>query len=172
MSGNVKVIVITGTMGAGKTTVMAEAADLLTVAGVINAAIDFDALGIAHLTQEPSRDLAYRNLASVWSNYRTAGVRRLVIAAAVESQADMDHIFNSIPDSDEFIVCRLKVGLVTAQQRVRTREPGMLQEDLVARISELEKILDETKLEDFYIQNDNAQVTEVARQILRGAKWI
>jgi len=42
-------LIITGTMGAGKTAVMAEASDILTRRQIVHAAIDLDALGLAHL---------------------------------------------------------------------------------------------------------------------------
>ncbi len=51
-----EVLVITGSMGAGKTTVMAEASDLLSAAGVSHAAIDLDALAIIRTPgTEPAR---------------------------------------------------------------------------------------------------------------------
>lgn len=45
----VQVLVITGSMGSGKTSVMAEASDLLSAAGIDHAAIDFDGLGIGYV---------------------------------------------------------------------------------------------------------------------------
>jgi predicted ATP-binding protein involved in virulence len=38
-------LIITGTMGAGKTTVLGEASDILALRGIVHAAIDLDALG-------------------------------------------------------------------------------------------------------------------------------
>jgi ABC-type uncharacterized transport system fused permease/ATPase subunit len=42
-------LLITGSMGSGKTTVLSEASDLLTVRNIPHASIDLDALGTAHL---------------------------------------------------------------------------------------------------------------------------
>src|SRR5262249_32085062 len=50
-----RLLVITGSMGAGKTTVMAEAGDLLSARGVVHAAIDLDGLAIAHGSTLPPR---------------------------------------------------------------------------------------------------------------------
>ena len=44
-----RVLVISGSMGAGKTTVMGEASDILSARGVAHAAFDLDALGIVLL---------------------------------------------------------------------------------------------------------------------------
>jgi adenylylsulfate kinase len=171
MSNPVNVIIVTGTMGAGKTTVMAEASDLLTAADIMHAAIDLDGLGLACLPEELMANIAYRNLASVWSNYRATGVEHLVLANAVESQAVLNRIRGAVPEA-KVVISRLRVSLPTAQARVRNREPGMFQDKFVARAVELEKILDKAKLEDFSIQNDGGSITDLAREMLTRAGWM
>jgi cytidylate kinase len=171
MSRPIKIIIISGTMGSGKTTVLAEASDILTSAGVVHAAIDMDALGMAHLSHHNAHDLTFRNLASIWSNYRAAGVTRLLLAQAVESRAVLERIREAIPEA-EITVCRLMASMHTAEERVSNREPGMFQAKFVARVAELEKLLDDANLEDFSIHNDNASVTKVAREMLTRAGWL
>jgi adenylylsulfate kinase len=131
MSDRIKVIIVTGTMGSGKTTVVAEASDLLAQADVFHAAIDMDALGTGFLEQGLMLDLPFRNLTSLWWNYRAAGARHLLLADAMESQAVFNRIREAILDA-EFVVCRLRVDVATAQARLRSREPGMFQERFVA----------------------------------------
>ena len=60
----------------------------------------------------------------------------------------------------------------TAKERVSNREPGMFQAKFVARVAELEKLLDDANLEDFSIHNDNVSVTKVAREMLTRAGWL
>jgi hypothetical protein len=168
---DVKVIVITGSMGAGKTTVMAEASDLLAAAGVIHAAIDLDGLGIGHVPEGAWPDLAYGNLASVWQNYARAGATRLLLAEAVESDEELDRIRSAIPNS-EIVVCRLRARLETMQQRVLAREPGMLQSTFVARVAALDALLEAAQLEDFSLSNDEGSITDVARELLVRAGWL
>ena len=81
------VLVISGSMGSGKTTVMAEASDLLAAARVFHAAIDLDALATGHFPTTPPFDLQERNLASLWQNYASAGIRKLLIAEALDASA-------------------------------------------------------------------------------------
>jgi hypothetical protein len=171
MSADVEVIVITGTMGSGKTTVLAEASDILTARGVTHAAIDLDALGIAHVPDRPSIDFAYPNLLSVWTNYAAVGIRRLLLAGALESLDELDHIRAVIPDAT-VVICRLKARLEIMQQRVSIREPGMLHDELVARVAHLETILDRARLEDFALANDDRSVSDVATELLTRAGWI
>ena len=171
MGTDVRVIVISGSMGSGKTTVLSEASDVLGAAAVVHAAIDMDALGVAHLPEEAWADLVYRNLAAVWGNYAAAGVTRLLLAEAIENRAALDRIRKAIPGC-ELVVCRLKAKPETMQQRVSMREPGMLRETFVARVLELEALLDEAHLEDFALANDGGSVTDVARELLVRAGWI
>jgi hypothetical protein len=167
----VHLIVITGTMGSGKTTVMAEASDILMTRGVTHAAIDLDALAIAYQPDTALIDLAYRNLSAVWTNYAALGIPRLLLAGAIESRDEFNRIRTAIPDS-RIVVCRLRARLTTMQQRVALREPGMLHDTLVARVAALDASLDRVQLEDFTISNDDRPVTEVATELLTRAGWI
>jgi predicted kinase len=167
----VLLIVITGTMGSGKTTVMAEASDMLMARGVRHAAIDLDALGIAYVPGTRLEDLVYRNLWSVWSNYAALGIDRLLLAAAVENPAELNKIRAVLPDAAT-VICRLTASLKTMEERVSVREPGILHDTFVARVAELDAILDAARLEDFLLSNDDRPVSEVATDLLARAGWI
>jgi ABC-type lipoprotein export system ATPase subunit len=170
-SATVHVIVISGSMGSGKTTVLGEASDLLIARNTVHAAIDFDFLAIVHPPEGAPDDVRYRNLASVWQNYAAIGVRRLLLAEAIERRADVERIHAAIPDS-EMVVCRLKASLDTLRQRVAVREPGMRQSEFVARAEELDEVLDAAGVEDFSIVNERRSVTDVAREMLARAGWL
>jgi hypothetical protein len=58
------------------------------------------------------------------------------------------------------------------QQRIRLREPGMLQEQFVARVAELEASLDAASVEEFSVEKEGRSVTAVAREILARAGWL
>ncbi len=159
---------------------MAEASDILTARDIVHAAIDMDALGTAHLPSNPgdassgaraSFGVAYRNLTTVWANYSAAGVDRLLLASAVERQAELDQIRAALPPAD-IVICRLIAPLETMQQRVVVREPGMLQQQFVARVAELDRILDSARVEDFCIHNADRSVTDVAHEALTRAGWL
>ena len=164
----VDVIVITGSMGSGKTTVMAEASDLLRASAIPHAAIDIDALGIVHRSGLEAMSLAYQNLTSVCANYRAAGVTKFLLAGAIESRAELEKL-RAAMGFCTLTVCRLTALRTTMEQRVRGREPGMLQQKLVERVRVLDKILDEAALEDFSISSDGRSVTDIARELLRTA---
>jgi len=157
-------------MGSGKTTVMAEASDILAANRIAHAAIDLDALAIVHAPAVPD-DLLYRNLGAVWGNYASAGVGTLLLAYAVDNKAVLNRVQETLPGA-EVVVCRLRAPLETMQHRVRLREPGFLQQQFVARVAELETLLDRAGVEDFAIDNAGRSVTEVAREMLKRAGWL
>ena len=49
----VPLLVISGSLGTGKTTVLYEATDLLSEAGIAHAAIDLDCLAVMHSNRDP-----------------------------------------------------------------------------------------------------------------------
>jgi hypothetical protein len=129
-----------------------------------------DWLGACHLPNGAPAGLPQRNLAAVWKNYADAGVRRLLIAEALERPEERQGIVEAVPGCG-LTVCRLRARLATMQERVRMREPGMLQERFVARVAELEAALDRSRIEDFEVDNDGRPATDVAREVLVRAGW-
>ena len=157
-------LIITGTMGVGKTSVLGEASDILALRGIAHAAINLDALGLAHLPAAANNDgVMYRNLQSVCENYASLGVSRLLLARAIEDHAELELCKVAVPALNT-IVCRLAASVETIEQRVNLRESGVLRRDYIARVAELNITLDRAKLENFTITNDNRRLTDVATQ--------
>lgn len=165
-------IIITGTMGAGKSTVMAEASDILGLHKITHAAIDLDALGLAYLPDAKSSDaMMYANLKSVCKNYSSIGIRRLLLARAMQDRAELE-LCRSVVSAANTIVCRLNASSAVMTQRVAQRELGVSRNAYIARSTELNAILDKARLEDFSITNENRPVQEIAREMLVRAGWI
>jgi hypothetical protein len=103
-------LIITGTMGAGKTSILGVASDLLATRGIVHAAIDLDALGLAHLPSGASSDgVMCRNLQSVCDNYASLGVNRLLLARAIEDRGELE-LCTGIVSAPDTVVCRLTAG--------------------------------------------------------------
>lgn len=165
-------LIITGTMGAGKTRVLAEASDILALRQIAHAAIDVDALGLAVLPFEPCSDAAmYSNLRSVRKNYAALGVRRFILARAMEDRAQVK-LFGDIFPTTETVVCRLAASIAAMEQRVKLRETGISQGKYVDRVAKLNVVLDRVRLENFAVANENRSVTDVALEMLTKAGWI
>jgi hypothetical protein len=174
MSGSItkSLLVITGAMGAGKTSVLGEASDILTLHYIAHAAIDVDTLGLAYLpTASGNDDVMYGNLRSVCDNYASLGVTRFLLARALESRAQLD-LYRGIVLATDTVVCRLTADIETMERRVKERESGVSQREYVARVAKLNVVLDHARLEDFCISSENRSITEVAHEMLVRAGWI
>lgn len=165
-------LIITGSMGAGKSAVLAEASDLLSQRKMVHAAIDLDALGVAYLPSTARSDgVMYDNLRSICGNYAAMGVERFVVARAIESDAQLK-LCREMLAADDVVVCRLNASIEIMQQRVRMREIGMLHQEFVDRVAKLNAILDRARLEDFSVANEGRSLTDVALEMLLKAGWI
>ncbi len=165
-------LIITGSMGAGKTAVLAEASDILALRQLAHAAIDLDALGLAHLPSRARNDgVMYRNLESVFKNYASLGVRRFLLARAMENRAELE-LCRSVISATNTVVCRLTASIEVMQQRVKMRESGISRKEYVARAAKLNALLDLARLEDFTVTNENRSLSQVAHEMLLNAGWI
>src|SRR5262245_3267413 len=87
MDNDMSVLLLTGTIASGKTTIANEIAEILPPAKAV-VAIDLDQLGWAYIPDAPEErilKLRMDNLAAIWPNIRSAGLRHVVISGAVYS---------------------------------------------------------------------------------------
>ena len=168
----VPVLIISGSMGSGKTTVLGDASDLLREARVPHAAIDLDTLGVMYPPREQRGDVEFAALRAAWPIYAAAGAERLLIAGVVESRSMLSRYTESVPAA-EITVCRLTAPVEQLQERLRVREPGINQPHALTRAAELADILEEARAEDFTIDNSGARsITDVSRHMLSRAGWL
>src|SRR5258708_7593257 len=172
MGSTESLLIIAGTMGAGKATIMGEASDLLALHQIYHAAIDLDALALAHLPFGACNDdVMYANLRSLCENYSALGVQRFLLARAMEDHAQLERCRDVIRATNT-VVCRLTARIDAMEERVRMRESGVLQREYVARVAKLNVILDRARLEHFRVPNENRSPTDVALEMLVKAGWI
>ena len=173
MRAIVPMLIISGSLGSGKATVLSEVSDLLVEADVAHAAIDLDWLTIMHPKQEQyGQQLMFANLASVWPVYAAAGAGRLVVARVVEDRSDLQKYREAVPGAEP-VVCLLEASIETMQERIRVREPGMFQAKAVARSATLADILRRTRAEDFTVDNgEGRSITDAGREVLSRAGWL
>lgn len=95
MPEHIPVLVVTGPVGVGKTTVATEISALLADAGIPHACGDMDGLRDAWPAPPDDRfntALGLRNLAAIWRNFQAAGAQRLILADVVERLARYETI--------------------------------------------------------------------------------
>ncbi|MEV0618697.1 hypothetical protein AB0I81_35625 [Nonomuraea sp. NPDC050404] len=164
-------LLITGSVGVGKTTVADVAGDLLSAEGVPNAVIDLDWLRRAW--PAPPSDpwngrLTLRNLRAVAANYLAAGAERLVLAGVIESRAERHGYEEAL--GVPFAVCRLHVELPEVHRRLKARhelDPDGLDWHL-GRAGELAAILDAARVEDFTVDGTHGTPPQVAARVIEG----
>ncbi|MBU2670656.1 adenylyl-sulfate kinase [Actinoplanes bogorensis] len=163
-------LLITGTVGAGKTTVAEAVGDLLTGREIPNAVIDLDWLRRAWPAPPGDRfngALTLRNLEAVAANFVAAGASRLVLAGVLESRAEL-HAYGKALEMP-LTVCRLRVALPTVRERLRRRhalDPAGLAWHL-ARSGELDAILTDALVEDYVVDVVGETPAQVAVAVTR-----
>ena len=167
------VLLLTGTVGAGKTTLAYEIHEALAEREVPNAAIDLDALTAQWpATSKWNADLMFENLALLWPNYRSHGATHLVLAHVLEDAGEVARYHEAVPAADLTIVRLVAEPMLCQQRLVGRMPPGPSLDWHLHRTGELESILARASFEDFTVDNGTRPVRDVALEILRRAKWI
>ena len=78
-----KVIILSGSMGCGKTTVLGEASDILASRHIAHACVDLDAIATVLIPENMAADVVLRNFAGIYANFMSAGVSHVLLAEAV-----------------------------------------------------------------------------------------
>jgi adenylylsulfate kinase len=168
----VPALLITGTVGVGKSTVAAEISDVLADLKIPNAAVDLDALRCQWPpTSAWNGDLMFENLAALWPNYRAHGATHLILAAVLEDPAELVRYRAAVPGA-EITVCRLIAPETVRLDRLRGRMPSGPSRDWhLGRTVELERILGRLAVEDFTVENGDRPVRDVAVEVIVRAGW-
>lgn len=168
----VPLLVVSGTIGVGKSAVLDEIHNVLCSADSSHACIDMDALSLSWpMRGEFNQTSVVENLRSLWANFRAAGVHRLAIATVVERSRDLAAYQQAVPCA-RITLCRLLASEPTRLTRLRRREIGAGLAWHVQRTTELEAILDSAALHDFTVLNEDRPVREVALEVLSRAGWL
>jgi adenylylsulfate kinase-like enzyme len=173
MNACVPVLIVTGPVGAGKTSVSAAISELLDAAGTVHALVDID--GLNRFFPQPQHDrfateLATKNLAAVWKNFQAAGATCLILAVVIESHTDLDRYRSAVNDA-EILLVRLRAPLHILSRRLKVRESGASLEWHLRRAGELAEQMHSSALEDLLIDTEEKSVAEVAREILDRSRW-
>ena len=174
MPEHIPVMVVTGPVGVGKTTIATEISALLAEAGIPHACVDMDGLRDAWPAPPDDRfnsALGLRNLAAIWRNFQAAGTQRLILADVVEQRSDLDGYRAAVPGAEVTLV-RLRASVATLEERVERREAGVGRDWHLHRAAELAAQMDHDALEDLLIETDGRSPDDIAREILTRSAWL
>lgn len=174
--GNVLVAVVTGTIGAGKSTVAALMSEILHERGIRHALIEVDWLGEVYPPPDDANpygnDLAMQMLATIWPQYLAAGITRAIVTMTLENKQELDDLIAAM-DSPPATVVRLLASPETRRRRIEDREFGYLKEMFLEKTGEIEDQMNCFDLGDLVVTNDNDRSPlETAREALKGLGWV
>lgn len=162
-------LVITGPVGAGKSTVVTAISQLFDHQGIAHVAFDMDYLRWVH--PHPAGDpfaaqLGYRNLASIWPNVQIVSPRCVLLADVVEHRSQVRDYATAMPGTD-VVVVRLHVPMPVILERLAGRE----NENTIAwyrqRAPELQAIMEREQVADIVIDVGHRSPEDVAAEILQ-----
>jgi hypothetical protein len=168
------VIVVTGPVGVGKTTVGMSISERLGERSVAHALVDLDWLRWRH--PAPEYDpfhvaLGMKNLAAVCANYRAEGIERLILVDVVETREQKEDYEAALPGS-RVLIARLAAPLDTILGRLAGRETGDSLEWYRRRAPELMGIMERNRVEDLLVDTDGKTPAETADELLQEIGWI
>ena len=169
-----RVLVVNGTVGAGKTTVAEVVADLLRERGVPYAWIDVDALRRAYPTagDDPfGQAVALDHLEAMAGVLRRRGYRHVVLADVIERAADRE-LYERAFDGGELAVVRLDASEETRLARLAARERDPWRDWHLSRTVDLAAILEVAGVDDAVVANEgDRSLRDVAADVLTAAGW-
>ena len=163
------ILLITGPVGAGKTSAAETVYDLLSADKTPCAVIDFDWLTAAYPSPADDRfnfRLGIKNLSSVIPNYLSLGIKLFIFPTVVESKEEIE-TFRELIDGAGIFVVRLTAGLETLHKRLDKREIGNLLNWHKKRAGELIDMFESKKLENIIIDTENKSIESIAKEILQ-----
>lgn len=162
------VVVITGPVGAGKSTSMRALGELLDREGEAAAMVDMDSLRA--LSPDDPADpfhagLGLVNLQAIWPQFAERGARWLLLTDAVEHPTQRAVYEDAVPDATVIIV-RLDVPIGRVHQQLRGREVGGSLDWHLKRSVELQSMMIERSVGDVVVSIDGQKPPEAASLIL------
>jgi len=145
MDTGYSILIVTGPVGAGKTSAAEAVFDLLSADKTPCAVIDFDWLTAAY--PPPAGDrfnfrLGIKNLSSIIPNYLALGIKLFIIPTVVEHKEEIETIKEIIKGTDIFVI------------------------RLTAKPATLIDIFESKKLENKIIDTENKSIGTIAKEIL------
>jgi CobQ/CobB/MinD/ParA family nucleotide binding protein len=158
-----RALLLTGTLGSGKTAVAAALGEALAARGRRVAVVDLDWLGWVWPTGGADRLIA-ANLAAIAGNYRAAGIQDLVLARLLLTAEALAGLHTALPETPLRVV-RLTASEATLEARLRRRDSGS---ELAGHLAEFARYAELAAAvpADAVVENDGRSLEEVVGELL------
>ncbi|MFN2390114.1 MAG: AAA family ATPase [Actinomycetota bacterium] len=175
MESVVPVVVITGTIGVGKTTVATAMSEILHERGIRHGILEVDWLGEVYPAPYPddpySTSFAMQNLAAIWPNYLEVGITRAIVTMTLENHQELEGLRTAL-SSPNLTVVRLEASTDTRAARIKHRELGNLLNLFLEKTDPLAAKMKRFGIGDLVVDNDHRTPQEVAEEVLTSIGWI
>nr|WP_238345490.1 AAA family ATPase [Actinopolymorpha cephalotaxi] len=165
-------MVLSGTVGVGKTSVGRAISYLLSQRQVPHALIDldwFETFWTQRKDLEQNEETLHRNISAVWQNYRDAGAERLVFCRIVEANAVLDRLTDAVPGARPIVVW-LAAPTDQVLARIRSREAEDPSWFMETSVQVAERVVPED-IADHVIHVGERTPTQIAEEALRLTGW-
>lgn len=162
-------VLISGPVGVGKTSVAQEMSSLLVESSIAHTFVDLDALTYTY--PRPHNDpfgqaLALKNLQAVWANAQDVDPGILLIARVIETEDGARKIAQAV-QADTCTIVQLRASDETLLKRVRQRETGTGRAWHEARALDLSRSLSATSFADLILNTDQRSPIDLAKELLQ-----
>lgn len=170
----VPILLVTGPVGVGKTSVAFEMMEVLEEHDVAHAFFDVD--GLTYFHPKPADDrfgerFAITALSTLFPQLQSQGIERLILARVLWERDSLSRYEQAIPGA-EITVVRLTAPLSIVEERIRGREVGTSVDWYLARAAELDAHWSKNPVEDLLVETSGRSVREIALDALSTANWI
>jgi dephospho-CoA kinase len=172
-SVTLRVLLITGTVGSGKTSVLLEIGEALRRDGPPYAIADLDWLAWLRPSAASGatvQGVLTDNLAHVARTFRAAGVERLALARAVRSVEEVEAIRASLGPC-QLTVVRLVAAPAEIARRLGARDTGAQLAEHLAEAGSFAAEAEAAGIGDLVVATDDRAIASVAQEVLVSAGW-
>ncbi len=172
--GAADAILLTGTVGVGKTTVLTEIGEILDAAQEPYALVDLDWLAWIRPAEGSGATVTGvlgENLRHVAATFRSAGIRRIAVARAICDPGEVEAIRVALGAS-RLTVVRLTAAPPAIEDRLRARDRGAQLTEHLLEAHAFKAAAEAAGIGDVVLRTDEADPTAVARAAMAQAKWI
>lgn len=165
---NISLLLTTGTIGVGKTSVADEMFEILSKQAQPVALINLDELGYANPRPEDdplNKQLRLKNLASIWPNYIEAGVKFAIVPYVIENHEELEEFCKTVPGAQVSVVLLNASGSIL-EKRIRNRLMGGSLEWNLNRAQELDDILKKANIEDVVVNTEDKTIPQAAEEVI------
>ena len=159
-------LVLTGGLGAGKTSVGVEVGEILSALGTPVSVVDLDQLcwtAPAAWSGMAVDDVLFGALAAILPVHAAAGVQHLVLPRLVRSRAELAHLRAALGEAS-VVVVELTAKESTRAERLRGRDSGSTLDE---HLDEVGSLLPEPDVADHVLVTDGLSVEQAAAEVVR-----